>query len=214
MLTTFKQISEINHNPYDAFVCCILTHGLKGELAGADKRFIKTQQILNLFTSDKCPSLAGKPKVFFIQACEGRSRQSVVNSRVVRDDPPETGPAIDLIHRSPTHADFLLGYCTVSGCNAFRHTTEGSWYVTALVETLEKHRTEEIMAILQAVNEIMRMRQSSEDVEDDDYSQIAAPVMSLSKRLYFARLSTDETNLDLPTPSDAADFPEDLLPDT
>ena len=37
-----------------------------------DKKLI-TEEIFGHFTPNRCPSLAGKPKFFFIQACQGES---------------------------------------------------------------------------------------------------------------------------------------------
>ena len=214
MGTFLHKISQINHTPYDAFVCCILTHGqLKAELAGTDMNFIQIQHILDMFTSDKCPSLAGKPKVFFIQACEGRHHQTT-HSNIVRDDPGSTGPAVELDHRVPKHADFLLGYATVSGCYAYRDTQQGSWFITSLVDALEKHKTEDIMTILAIVNE--KMSQLQAEFEGEYCGQISAPVTTLTKKLYFGVLGTNETcvdtagnetsvNADMPPDSDVSD---------
>ena len=54
------------------FVCCIMTHGAMGKLYGSDCNFLEIKHITDLFKEAKCPALAGKPKLFFIQACRGR----------------------------------------------------------------------------------------------------------------------------------------------
>jgi len=58
--------SDEDHSQRDCFVCVILSHGLDGRVFGIDGT-VTTNQILNPFKGDRCPSLVGKPKLFFIQ---------------------------------------------------------------------------------------------------------------------------------------------------
>ena len=51
----------------------ILTHGEeKGILHAYDSVYSLNQHIIPELLPDKCPSLAGKPKMIFIQACQGK----------------------------------------------------------------------------------------------------------------------------------------------
>lgn len=61
--------SITDHSAYDAFVCVIMTHGRLGELYASDARPVRILDIVEFFTKQNCRSLAGKPKMFFIQAC-------------------------------------------------------------------------------------------------------------------------------------------------
>lgn len=61
----------------DWLVVTILTHGNQFELAAEDCLYPR-YLLPYFFANDKCPTLAGKPKVFIIQACRrGRSRKKV-----------------------------------------------------------------------------------------------------------------------------------------
>ena len=40
-------------------------------LKGRDGKEVKLDDLINQFSSDNCPALAGKPKLFLIQACRG-----------------------------------------------------------------------------------------------------------------------------------------------
>ncbi|XP_071945612.1 caspase-7-like [Antedon mediterranea] len=66
-----RHYSTMNHSRYDCFIIAVLTHGVNGALYSVDERLIKVDDIQNCFTGDSCPSLTGKPKLFFIQACRG-----------------------------------------------------------------------------------------------------------------------------------------------
>ncbi|XP_046564911.1 caspase-3-like [Haliotis rubra] len=70
MMKKLKEYAEQDHTEYDAFVCCILTNGTDYGVAGSDGKIVKVQDLSSLFHASKCPTLAGKPKLFFIQASE------------------------------------------------------------------------------------------------------------------------------------------------
>ncbi|CAG0907426.1 unnamed protein product, partial [Darwinula stevensoni] len=70
---TFKQIREVidnvameNHQHYECLAVCFLSHGENGLLYAYDQPF-KPDRIWGAFTADVCPTLAGKPKLFFVQ---------------------------------------------------------------------------------------------------------------------------------------------------
>lgn len=71
-----------NHSDCDCFMFMISTHGLEQKNAAkggqvdhalvcADEQLIFTSTILDMFNDTNCPSLSGKPKLFYIQACRG-----------------------------------------------------------------------------------------------------------------------------------------------
>ena len=68
-----KEVSFRDHSAYDAFILVILSHGNNDGIYGIDgtKGFVSLEDITALFDSTKCQSLSGKPKMFFIQACQG-----------------------------------------------------------------------------------------------------------------------------------------------
>lgn len=72
-----KRVSCRDHSAYDAFVLVILSHGKEDGVYGIDgdtkkgSGFVLLDEITSLFDGTSCPSLSGKPKMFFIQACQG-----------------------------------------------------------------------------------------------------------------------------------------------
>lgn len=61
-------VSQMDHSESDCFVLACLSHGEQGILYASDAPY-KPDSLWSKFTADKCPSLAGKPKLFFIQVC-------------------------------------------------------------------------------------------------------------------------------------------------
>ncbi|KAK4473100.1 hypothetical protein MN116_004287 [Schistosoma mekongi] len=66
---------KTNHNEYDCLIICLMSHGTIGRIYGVDGNSLSIHELTSLFTSDNCPTLAGKPKLFFIQACRGDDYQ-------------------------------------------------------------------------------------------------------------------------------------------
>ena len=67
----FLKYSKEDHEQYDCFGCFILSHGISAGVYGVDGKVVDIQKILDMFNSQSCQSLVGKPKLFFIQACRG-----------------------------------------------------------------------------------------------------------------------------------------------
>mgnify|MGYP002057150891 FL=1 len=72
----FREIERIlesasmeDHGQEDCILVAVLSHGELGILYASDQPY-KPDRLWSHFSADKCPSLAGKPKLFFIQACQ------------------------------------------------------------------------------------------------------------------------------------------------
>jgi len=53
------------------FVMFLLSHGEDGHVYALNGEKISIQKIMNYFDGKQCPALLGKPKLFFVQACQG-----------------------------------------------------------------------------------------------------------------------------------------------
>ncbi|CAL8373929.1 unnamed protein product [Gadus morhua 'NCC'] len=143
----------------DAFVCCVLSHGAEKVVLGVDRKPLPISDITWAFNKEHCPALLGKPKVFFIQACQGHRLQT----GLVMDDHPLECDAIDLgrpkvedglrVVSIPGEADILVAVATVEKFQAVRHRENGSWFIQSLCEQLREGcpRGEDIMLILRRV---------------------------------------------------------------
>lgn len=62
----FFSAAKEDHSCCASFVCVLLSHGDEGVFYGTDG-FIELKYLTSLFRGDRCKSLVGKPKLFFIQ---------------------------------------------------------------------------------------------------------------------------------------------------
>lgn len=69
------EIQQIDHKDNGALVVCTLSHGDMNVVSGACGQDLLINSMTSLFRADNCPSLAGKPKFFIFQACQGKDTQ-------------------------------------------------------------------------------------------------------------------------------------------
>ena len=137
LLDELKKVAMQSHNAYDSFVCCILSHGYCNGVYGADGQQVKMKDIINLFEGRNSPTLFGKPKMFFIQACRGDDEDQGVFPQVFPIDEIQKDGKDDINDKSlPCDADFLLAYSTASGKASYRSQEYGSWYISYFVRCL------------------------------------------------------------------------------
>ncbi|XP_004701803.1 caspase-8 [Echinops telfairi] len=173
-----------DHSSKDCFICCILSHGDKGIIYGIDGQEVPISKLTSYFTGSKCPSLKDKPKIFFIQACQGDSCQKGV---AVETDSEQqkadlgAGPPPQK-HYIPDDADFLLGMATVNNYVSYRSPSDGTWYIQSLCKELrERCPRDDILTILTEVNKEV----SSKDDKKNMGKQMPQPTFTLRKKLYF-----------------------------
>ncbi|XP_030637053.1 caspase-8 [Chanos chanos] len=161
MLNIVDEFASKNHADFDAFACCVLSHGEKGVVFGVDGSPVQISDLTQPFAS--CHTLTQKPKLFFIQACQGKELQKGTLVRADGpddDDEEEEEEPVEEDARTitavsiPVKADFLIGMATVEDYKSFRHTLEGSIYIQELCRQLENGcpKQEDILTILTRVN--------------------------------------------------------------
>ncbi|XP_015722817.1 caspase-7 [Coturnix japonica] len=186
MKTLLKQAAEENHSDAACFACILLSHGEEGLIYGTDGP-MAIKHLTVLFRGDKCKSLIGKPKLFFIQACRGSEFDEGIQT--------DSGPANDTLetdanprYKIPVEADFLFAYSTVPGYYSWRNPGRGSWFVQSLCSVLNEHGKQlEIMQILTRVNYVVatNFESQSDDPRFSEKKQIPCVVSMLTKELYF-----------------------------
>ncbi|XP_073726928.1 caspase-8-like isoform X2 [Misgurnus anguillicaudatus] len=155
MLELVKQFAEKDHSQMDIFVCCVLSHGEKGAVYGVDGKQVEIRELTQ--HPAKCQTLANKPKLFFIQACQGKVGQKAM---WMADGPEQEEGTYEedaqkvASYSIPIEADMLIGMATVEYYQSYRHTTEGSIYIQELCRQLEDlcPRNDDILSILTKVN--------------------------------------------------------------
>ncbi|XP_061192464.1 caspase-7-like [Saccostrea echinata] len=187
ILSQLKKAAADDHRNNDCFACAILSHGEDGLIWGID-RLIPINDLLEPFKGNKCLSLAGKPKIFFIQACRGTKfdegvDMNVADAKGFMDIEPQFS-----LQKIPSEADFLLAYSVVPGYYSWRNSSNGSWFVQALSEVLMKYgQTLDLLTMMTRVNQIVANKFQSNTSHPDmnEKKQIPCITSMLTKEVYF-----------------------------
>ncbi|XP_027633373.1 caspase-10 isoform X1 [Falco peregrinus] len=183
LMRTWQRLQD--HKDRDCFICCILSHGESGAIYGKDEELVSIRMIMSHFTAKQCPQLAEKPKLFFIQACQGKEIQCPVyveaDARI--PDLSSMQQSVSPSESIPEEADFLLGMATIDGYVSFRHIQQGAWYIQALCSKLQLlvPRGEDILSILTEVNEDVGRRVDRLGTK----KQMPQPAYTLRRKLIF-----------------------------
>lgn len=116
----------------DAFVCCILSHGKNGVVTGIDEQPLSIKEITKTFKATDQSALTGKPKVFLIQACQGKQIHRGVMAKDLQADDDCQSLFI------PQEADFLVAMATVEDHPAYRYTISGAWFIQSVCKQLSE----------------------------------------------------------------------------
>ncbi|NWU27033.1 CASP9 protein, partial [Dyaphorophyia castanea] len=203
MVLELQKLSWQDHSALDCCIVVILSHGCQtshiqfpGGVYGTDGKPIPIEKIVNYFNGSNCPSLRGKPKLFFIQACGGeqRDRGFVVDCDSPEDEAP--GGSLesdatpfrvplgnvdepDAVACLPTPSDILVSYSTFPGFVSWREKSSGSWYVEMLDSVLEQYaHSEDLLDMLVRVAHAVSAK--------GRYKQISGCFNFLRKKFFFA----------------------------
>uniref|UniRef100_A0A8C6XQ97 Interferon regulatory factor 2 n=1 Tax=Naja naja TaxID=35670 RepID=A0A8C6XQ97_NAJNA len=66
IIEVLQNIAKDDHKKRNSFVCVLLSHGEDGLIYGTDGP-LELKTLTSLFRGDRCKTLRGKPKLFFIQ---------------------------------------------------------------------------------------------------------------------------------------------------
>ena len=204
LMKELRDVVRQDHSSYDCFVLWLMSHGKSGGVMCSDKVTISIETLQRMFR--ECPTLIGKPKLFFIQACRGDEEdegKDVVTDTDISADKQvnETNEAKKAISpedsvnqqatKIPTNSDFLFAFSTVDRFVSYRNVCKGSYYVRCLVEVFRErvaddHLIEMLTLVNQKVSEVAVERKSSENKDGRKiYKQSPEFRNTLRKKLRF-----------------------------
>lgn len=147
-----RKESAGDHSDEDCIAFVILSHGEEnGKVHAFDKAY-NLEFIFDHLTPEKCPSLTGKPKLFFVQACRGtvKDKGTLVTSNVEFDSFGSTESPKPF--KIPLYTDFFVAYATLPGFVAWRNTAHGSPFIKALCETFNNEcKTHNLLILMTLV---------------------------------------------------------------
>ena len=163
----------------DSYICCILSHGKEGEISGSDNQYVKIRDLAKELT--KLPKLRGKPKIFFIQACQGKEKPEALPDDLEHKEEvlEEDGEGFTL----PRDSDFFYGYSSTPETVSLRMPEKGTWYVQELCQILGQcHGEEDLVTMVTRVHHEVATK---DDYQYGKYRQQPQLVSTLRGPVYF-----------------------------
>lgn len=177
-----ENLSKEDHSNNDCLVIIVLSHGnSNGIVCAYDKIYSVKTLWDNLI--EKCPSLNGKPKLFFIQSCRGI--KSDTGSYINFDSLGSNEPLIN--HHIPSIADLLVMYSTFDDHNSMRHPVNGTWFIQNLCKGLRTFEaSHDLLTILTSVCHMIAYG-CARKYADCTLKQMPCVLSSLTKLLVFEK---------------------------
>lgn len=163
------------------------------------------QMIWSYFTDENCPTLKNKPRLFFVQACQGakadpgitviakrRSEIEFPASRTTQNDHDTGGKPFASFEVKPILPlpHFITAFSSLNGFVSFRNEKRGSWFIQSLCKMLdEREDDQDLNNILTATKRAVAYEFQSNSYEPglDQRKQQSYVVSSLYKLLVFPR---------------------------
>lgn len=206
-LKALKDLIEQKDSDYKSLVFFLLGHGNEKGLCLTDydprnpleKTVYSYNKLLEQFDWDHCFAFRGKPKLFFIQACQGKNETYILNGlddfQNIKDKPKpslrrdDDGNSVaDATSEPITHpkADFYVACATVPGYVSYRMPAYGSWFIRTLIIVLSvMAHTSNIDAISTAVRSAISSRKARDNDKDLEKLQQPEARTTLNKPFYF-----------------------------
>lgn len=200
MKNDVRALALEDHTKYDCCVLFFMSHGSKEGIFGTDGKPIRTEEITAWFTVKYCPTLANKPKLFFVQACRGQEHDA---GYVVSENPGETctlptqersinesladpnaSESRLISHAIPNNSDIYFAFASSHQREAYRDPDTGAWFVNQLYEVITRYASQEdlISMMVRVTGSVAKLNGVS---KQQDVKQCPEQRIQLRKKLFF-----------------------------
>ncbi|XP_069680334.1 caspase-1-like isoform X2 [Periplaneta americana] len=188
--SVITNLAQEDHSDADCLMVTVLTHGMPPNFLLSRDVPYHVDMLWSYFTADNCPTLAGKPKLFIIQACRGQKLDPGVTLKERRGSRTETdSSSTSAPYKIPTHADFLIAYSSVEGYFSWRNPENGTWFIQCLCQELQENAmTHDILKIMtRTARRVALDHESFNDINPWQHQQKQVPSFNsmLIRDLYF-----------------------------
>lgn len=196
-----ETVKLADHTDCDSLVVVFMSHGGIHEYRNQEfiwtyDKEVNTSELWKNFTPEKCPSLAGKPKMFFIQACRGEEVDKGVQLKRpkglnVNTDAIKPKTELEQDYAIPLHADMLMMWASYPGMFAFKSRNNGmngSVFLHFLSRVLTDYaRSEDLSSMLIRITREVAIHYESyvPGSDLDKNKQVPQTVSTLMRKVHF-----------------------------
>jgi hypothetical protein len=150
-----QKLAKLDHTNSDCFLCVVMSHGNDEKIMTSDNQEISFKEIMKPI-KEECPTLIGKPKLFFFQACRGEnemmnrqdSGESTSSGHTETDDVSNISTIASSHSSDPKiikrtffkfEADLLVYYATKKHYSAFAtEKNKGTIFIESVCEVFNQ----------------------------------------------------------------------------
>ena len=130
-LENIRRNKEVDLTKFDSFILFCLSHGFNNNFLTYDKQEVGVSEIISPFKDEKCPVLAGKPKIVFLNFCRGNTNE--LNTSVLQSD--DFNPGVE----NTAFKDTIIHFASQKNFTALRDTGKGTLFVQSICKVLEEY---------------------------------------------------------------------------
>lgn len=185
-----KVMEDMSDVECSALAIFILSHGESNNIImAADSYYNLKGTIFDPLMPDNCPGLKEKPKLIFIQACQGSETDpgtpSAKRRKHTSSDSTDSGT-----FKIPTPQDFFIARASYHDFVSFRNPKTGSWFIQELCSAIdESDESESIDDVLITTRREVANKESSVPLYQDrnEKKQIPPAESTLIYKLYLKK---------------------------
>lgn len=171
-----KTIAARDHMAYDSFICCIIGCGTEEGVYGSDGEVAPLQEVVASLKGNSCPTLVGKPKMFFFQLDQGDAVDE--GAQILTKSLETDTPAGETV---PSEADVFFAYAAVKGYQAYSDNL-GSYFIRTLTDVFTEKA--QLLHLADMLTEVSR-RMAQIASKADSGLQLPQVVSQLRKQVWF-----------------------------
>ena len=170
-----KAVANRDHTPYDSFICCIVGCGTEDGVYGSDGEIVPLQEVVEALKGNSCPTLVGKPKMFFFQLDQGNAVDEGVQ---VLTKSLEADAPMGTVH---SEADFFFVYAAVTGYQTYSDSL-GSYFIRTLTDVITEKA--QLLHLVDMLTEVSQ-RMARKGPKEGRGLQLPQVVSQLRKQVWF-----------------------------
>ncbi len=153
-----------------------------------DGKHLSAEELPIIFNNEACPQMIGKPRLFFINSCDGSQNNDAISlqSDGTKGDIFPVEPKMvdeETIGSIPNDVDYLIAYASTPYAKAYRNAARGCFFVHDFCKAaLSKWEEEDLEEILRGI------RKDAEPIELNSKElvyQIPVVQTTLTKKIRF-----------------------------
>lgn len=182
MIHIFDYLEAFQYDDYSIFVCCILTHGVRGMIYTSDN--IPLDIYADVVYRICIQALEDKPKLFFVQACQVKSGDDDQIKKLSSDAGTMNNQTSRVLERH-----LMVALSTTPLKMAFRYNGIGSWFINDLFNVFTSYDTTKI-PLLELMNKVNHaVTERSDKYRGQDIVQTPQMHVTVLNPLYLKQLT-------------------------